>query len=530
MKKNLIYSSLLFAALMVSFASCASSDETTNDETAATEKLPVSVSRSNFTGDTEGDTEFTSGDAIGVFVVDNGTVSATNKNAKFTYDGSTWKSVDGTGINATATSQVFAYYPYRESLSPSDYTLTATDAQSFFAGLVSNTTPDMDQSSLSAINSQDLMIGMGTVSSTSCDLQLAHQMALIEIDVAQVAYQGDATVTYKYNFDPYKPYNNGDGRYRLIVKPETSFAIGGTVDANGTGSGTTTWSVTGTSPAASSYAAFSNNGETASLTTNTAGGNEYAVGQFYYSDGTSSSELNSEKTPIGVIVSVNSTYCEPEKYGHGLVMALNNAADNTVWSTSTDNEAGLTDVSNVSEWVAQTSGLTNTNTITAKEGYATTYPAFASLASYSTAAPSGTSGWFIPSSGQWYEALNNAQTFYNMKNSSAAINIPYATWATGTSPTVSNSAAGNCATELTYLFSQLPASTYTPIQKVDGNYTIYWSSSEYSYTSSSVQKWAACDVNLYATKRSSGTSYNNTLLLYRDGKGSKGIVRPFLAF
>ncbi len=137
------------------------------------------------------------------------------------------------------------------------------------------------------------------------------------------------------------------------------------------------------------------------------------VGDIYYSDGTFSSTLDASKTPIGIIAYVgNDEYTEKGNGGgHGLVLALKNASSSTLrWASSDKQEVDLnmTKITTGAQITTynNVSGYTNTNTIKAA-GIADDYPAAYAAANYTPAAPAGTTGWFLPSAGQWYKILKN---------------------------------------------------------------------------------------------------------------------------
>src|SRR5574344_2169391 len=100
MKSRLLNAGLIACALLMTLSGC-STDETVTDEKGTEAKsMKITVSDGNFTSaensaaktratDTESGTSFTSGDAIGVFVVNSDNTLALT-NAKYTYNGSKW--------------------------------------------------------------------------------------------------------------------------------------------------------------------------------------------------------------------------------------------------------------------------------------------------------------------------------------------------------------------------------------------------------------------------------------------------------
>lgn len=144
------------------------------------------------------------------------------------------------------------------------------------------------------------------------------------------------------------------------------------------------------------------------------------VGDLMNSDGSFSATAETGKTPIGVIAylgndaTVEST---ADGGGHGLVLALKNADSNVKWSTDTETwqfgeEAKVADTDALLR-STNVSGYTNTKTLVEKTDagdpedlfpaayYAWNY----SEKNSSDKAPTGTTGWFLPSAQQWVKML-----------------------------------------------------------------------------------------------------------------------------
>jgi hypothetical protein len=238
---------------------------------------------------------------------------------------------------------------------------------------------------------------------------------------------------------------------------------------------------------------------------------EVYVGDIYYSDGSWSSTYDSSKTPIGVVVSTNPDYCEKAKgYGHGLVMALKNAAS-AVWGLNQDEE-NFEYKQNLKGYYKDVSGLTNTNVIKNAHQSSTTfdtdYPAFYAAINYNIGSTllTGCSGWFLPSIGQWWDALEKTTAFngssLGLSDVHESTNINY--W--GDDERTKAVDAFNDLLTIHKLSTNL-YDTFAADQ-------IYWSSSEYSIDSA-CSLYFDMDGSLGLISRSK--SYNN-------------LVRPFLAF
>src|SRR5574344_2783702 len=362
MKNKILNAGMILSATLLMLSGCASDDTVSENNNTTPARLSINVVDGSFASadnagaktrstDTDYGTTFTTGDAIGVFAVTTaGAFTVTNE--KYTYNGSKWLSSAGDEyLPYSADTKYFAYYPYDATLASTKYTATGISASTFaatdfFAGLISGWTPSTDQSTHDKYTAPDLMVSMATVDgSTGYTFSMAHQMALMEMDFAQIEFwqrTGTSTGTSgdKYRFESHTPYDiSGNGsKYRLLVKPSTAkTTVTGRIYSDlTTNSGA--WYIQETSPAASNYKVYKYNSEEPSLLYTCVP----AVGSLYNSDGTCTNKIVDGKTPIGVVVSTNSTYCESGKgFGHGLVMALANAGTSIQWKTD-NNNSGLT--------------------------------------------------------------------------------------------------------------------------------------------------------------------------------------------
>jgi len=148
--------------------------------------------------------------------------------------------------------------------------------------------------------------------------------------------------------------------------------------------------------------------------------NPYAnaqLGDLFYSDGTFSTELEAGKTPIGVIAYLDKEGTDDDEIceksngaGHGLVLCLKDAASgsNAQWSTENVSKfsgQGVTSVEGLKR-TENVSGYTNTAALTVDDATAAKYPAAAAAKNYTgLTAPTGTTGWFLPSAQQWVKMI-----------------------------------------------------------------------------------------------------------------------------
>lgn len=143
-----------------------------------------------------------------------------------------------------------------------------------------------------------------------------------------------------------------------------------------------------------------------------------AVGDFYMSDGSlvgSDEDLTDEQKAacIGVVFCTNTERigdAEKEALGgtaHGLVIAKKNVGS-YAWGTYQD-ESSMTNVSKWEDAQKYINGLADYNTILSTYSSSlSNYPAFynTSIFSETLPCPDNTTGWFIPSIGQWFDIID----------------------------------------------------------------------------------------------------------------------------
>jgi len=189
------------------------------------------------------------------------------------------------------------------------------------------------------------------------------------------------------------------------------------------------------------------------------------IGDYYYSDGTfGTSKVPSKATVIGIVFSNKVSVTDSVNgWTHGYAMALTNAASSVTWSPNTSTlEFPLSQVTSFPSYKTELDGYTHCQTIKTKAGsnLSSNYPAFYYALNYSAyIAPSSSSGWYLPSSGQWYQIITNLGGI-----------------STGITP-IQTTGSG-----LTYWYYSVMASTASSginsyLSKVSGANLIDWSSS-----------------------------------------------------
>lgn len=355
-------------------------------------------------------TEFTAGDKIGVFAVKNNQIIAEVNNLCLTATDNNgalvWKDAGGNAPLKFDGAVYYAYYPYQSSLTGT-LVLTATDADSFFANVVSNWTPSTDQGVYTKYTAQDLMTAQGVISNSELSFAMQHEMALAVIELPGTKYEFSNTNPsvpdyvidpQDSRFDSYKPCKMADGMYRYLVKPGSSNKLTGSyTNASNAAKG---WELNPAGISSGSYKTFKVDGGIANIIS----GYNLQVGDYMLKDGslvskdatlTSTQQSNS----IGIVF-----WLDPANSGkHGKVVSLNETT-NTRWA-NTNAITGAGDASN---------GLVNMQTIYTLTNNFTNYPAFAWVHSLNSINedyqnPNAVGVWYLPAK---YELL----MLYNAKS------------------------------------------------------------------------------------------------------------------
>lgn len=189
-------------------------------------------------------TEFTAGDACGLYMVRSGSVVYGNVKLTATAgkDGTlTWQPEEGKNLTGGYSNETyFLYYPYQPDMTGKINAASTSNDANFFAPLISGWQPAADQSTYAKYTACDLMTAKGNATKNADDgkllltFSLSHRMALAVIDVPKTVYHftnADVSIS-DYVVDPVdytgsdvNPYRRGtDGTYHCIVKPAGSTA------------------------------------------------------------------------------------------------------------------------------------------------------------------------------------------------------------------------------------------------------------------------------------------------------------------
>lgn len=267
MKRNILNILLPAAVLSLALVSCQQDDLPGITDTDEEYVISISVtdggylSVDNAAGMTRAEengysTEFTAGDACGLYVVrgntieyDNVKLIATEKEGTLT-----WQPEEGVSLAGWQSDDIsFLYYPYREQAYMTDkIDVSATDDDAaFFAPLISSWQPAEDQSNYAeGYTASDLMTSRGTAitlsdRTTRLSFNMQHRMSLVLIEMPKTIYHftnkmggtiPDYILADLASFIIYTPYNYAQGSYRYLVNPYSKavYLRGSYDDGNGT--------------------------------------------------------------------------------------------------------------------------------------------------------------------------------------------------------------------------------------------------------------------------------------------------------
>lgn len=443
MKTN--YLTLSVMALAAAFTACSQDNEIpeTNVSDNA-QALTIQATESGFEAadaesratDNGKTTEFENGDQMGLFVVrDNGSVVKSNEPITYNSTTKTWSTAAPVYYYTDA--DYIAYFPYDADLSVSETTTTdITDGiiSAFDTYFEAN---KEDQSNLETYRNVDLMLATitagalaeQTTENKTLNFALKHNYSMIELNVPSYKYSytyGEGTKEFSVpmsNFNvtlgntDVKPCHIGDGIYRMLVEPGDINLEGSFEDpkdqrpVNFSNSNATTKSL-----AKGSYVKYNISYEGAP-----SGDAEERdiIGDYYCQDGSIyPSDLQAVPTnAIGIVFStVGDTDFEEGNYQYYVVsikergtlgFLVPNGEEQI--EASNVNIADIpnfdsTSEENFKQCLTDMAGWASTNVIkaiTTPKTYNITDDLVDNWTGAFAAPESGTTGWFIPSIGQW---------------------------------------------------------------------------------------------------------------------------------
>ena len=449
MKIQNIYHLLQAALLLLLVVSCTQEEFPAAQDKAL--QLTISVTDGGYTS-TEGKTtravengyttEFTEGDACGLYMVRGGKPVYSNVKLTAEKDAATggimWKT-DGTTLAGGMDGEsYYLYYPYQADMAgktatPAEGGAVMTDAE-FFKPLIDGWQPGDDQSTHAAYTASDLMTAGGSTTGTGNTIHLSfamkHRMALAVIEMPKTVYKfidanvPDYTVGAEATFTgTAKPLRMADGTYRYLVHSSMP-TIEGSYDE---GNREFTITTSASHPVVGEYKRYKVDGAAETIKNVTYAESGIArIGDFYCTknNGTTGYLIPKEADEttvqaakvVGIVFQTDKSRIgakEKEKLGgegnvHGLVMAVKNIATRQAWGLFGMDE-GLTTCRTKADNYNDISGYGNCEHIRANRGSFANYPAFKAADDYNTTCPvpATTTGWYLPASGQWWDILQN---------------------------------------------------------------------------------------------------------------------------
>lgn len=362
-------------------------------------------------------------DAIGIYAI-NARGEVTQANVKATYDGTKWSLPEGEKLRNNATISYFAYFPYvtdddqKLASMPKVGTKVSSDDLSsehaFFKGLEDNWEVK-DQSTLEKMNAADLQVCKAVFDKTASGLNLTmhHGVGLAEITLGEgLNYKLENYEEYKWTASIVsdKLADNESKLYKPVVNKMI-----GVIKANhdttfkGVASG-------GWKCAWKNELTFHPTcAQIIKKTAEREDGNEHLytleVGDIYYTNGALTHQNYDLETiqPIGIVGYLGNNYWtekdtkKPKIGGHALVMSLKTIGS-YCWN-SANNYGGRPQlyVENMTSSALQSNG-SGYNETKLLASYGSAFAAANAAFDYNSECklPQNTTGWFLPSGGQFY--------------------------------------------------------------------------------------------------------------------------------
>lgn len=249
----------LYMATLVLLTACSQDDETSTDIPPQDNGKPLtftitdggfSTGSNNGTRAVEEDnkTNFTAGDACGLYIVRNGKVRSANVKLTATQNGNNIVWTMNETVKGETTDSYYLYYPYQESMMDKVSASAGADDKAFFENLISGWEVKPDQSDYKNYTASDLMTAKGEPTESDGTIALTfstvHRMALAVIEMPKTTYHftntspaisdyvvptsnpKDLTVTFSGDTNPWQVEKDVH-IYRYIINPDKAPAITG---------------------------------------------------------------------------------------------------------------------------------------------------------------------------------------------------------------------------------------------------------------------------------------------------------------
>lgn len=258
MKLYDIYRTLNLAAILLAVASCSKDAPVAPAGTEQGRPIAITITDGGYASDTRSmengyTTEFTAGDACGLYVVRGEKTIYSNVKLTAVTDAATggivWKPEGGVTLaGGLPDEHYYLYYPYQTKMDYQTAAITGSPltAAEFFAPLIASWWPQGDQSTYAAYAASDLMTADGTAATGAnntlhLSFSMTHHMALVVIDMPKYVYKfTDERVPDYTLYSPItfadngggKPLDMKNGTYRFLVTPiaPSSMNIEGSFD------------------------------------------------------------------------------------------------------------------------------------------------------------------------------------------------------------------------------------------------------------------------------------------------------------
>ena len=370
-------------------------------------------------------TAFAAGDAVGIYVADASGLKYSNVKLTLGSDG---KWTPASRVLLPENCKYYVYYPYSTS-GLANTGKAATDAATFFASGISAWNPNANQSTLANLYNSDLQVAAGVVSTTTAstvNFSMSHQMGLAVINLGQKTHydyrhlstdanfkwvHASSAVTASSSISGNMPYKNGSNYMAVVRTASPTVFKSVSTDAD-------KWSLSfqpsaGQIVTKTAISARADNNDAYVM----------AVGDVYYSDGDMSHQsesLISGKTPIGIVGYIGSNYWTEKNTksssvgGHALVMCLKTIGSTGTTNHGTSYQWKTSDTDDGRSKVNTSALIIGSSTQAYGSGYKESvalnnyaHPAAQAALSYTTLkAPSTSTGWFLPTAGQYYAIMH----------------------------------------------------------------------------------------------------------------------------
>jgi len=421
LNKYICFLASLFAIL--AFSSCEEENLPMSD--TAERALHIRATMEGFTDPTTRATykdysmSFEKGDEIGVLGIVNGAVSSKVKNIKATYGESGWTTEQVIPYVAGAT--YIAYYPYNAKLKTSN--VNSVDS------IIQNSSkPSGGQSSLEEFKKYDLLVAeTKSFMNDTLSFSFTHAFSMFEFVFPRIRYTmsnkagtsalGDYYIPQSKNisFNKLKMFEATPNGYRCLVKPPNSkYTFTGTYEDADGATHKFTYVLDANALNAKGQCLRVNVDEETVINY------QYEQGDFFLADGNlvpKDEGLTDEqkKQCIGIVVYLNSSrtpmgstekavLAERGANAHGYVVALKNAENPGLQWGDVEELDGMTNSSSIASHLADISGLYNTRIMAAGLSSPNITDAVSTY-TQSVPPPSHTTGWYIPSVGQWHHVV-----------------------------------------------------------------------------------------------------------------------------